>query len=331
MKKLISLLMSCVMFASLTACSKTEPSSSQPEPVEVFEGASVNLGLLKGPTGMGAVYLLGEDAETVNDYNWTLFSSPADVTAKIISGELDIAAVPTNLASTLYSKTQGGVQIIALNTFGTLYVVTTTYAGQITSPADLEGKTILLAGQGSTPEYALNYILEYYGLKDKVSVEFAAEHAEAVAKLASGDADIVVLPEPNVSAAIMQANGAEVALNLGEIWKEISEDSGELAMGSVIVRKAYADENPEAVKAFLTEYEKSIISVNENIDEARDLCRNFEIVPKAPLAKQAIPRCGLRFVCGSEMKTITESYLSVLFNYNPQSVGGKLPDAEFYF
>ena len=127
---------------------------------EPAEKVDINLAALSGPTALGMLDLLekNDNGEAANNYNVTIATAPDEVTGKIISGELDIAAVPTNVASTLYNKTEGQVQIAALNTMGVLYVLET--GDTIQSVADLAGKTIYATGQGSTPEYALNLVLE---------------------------------------------------------------------------------------------------------------------------------------------------------------------------
>lgn len=317
MKKLLSIVTVLLRAVCLVACAKTETPK---------EKTTVNLGLLKGPTGIGAVYLL--EGETENIYNHTLFASPTDITAKIISKELDIAAVPTNLASVLYNKTEGAIQILALNTFSTLYIVSTD--DSIKSVNDLEGKTILLAGQGATPEYALDYVLTNSNLKDKVTIEYASEHAEVVTALSEGKADIVVLPEPNVTTALMKCENAKAVLNLGDLWTELS-NGGELSMGCVVVNREFAQANPDAVTSFLAEYARSIDKVNSDTETAGALCEKFEIVPKAAVAQKAIPRCAIRFESGDTMKAIVNGCLEILHSYNPSAVGGKLPADDFYY
>ena len=320
MKKLFSLILAlCVAFGAV-GCSKTDAVDS------TREKTKVNLGMLKGPTGIGSVYLMEGDTE--NEYNCTLFSSPTDITAKIISKELDIAAVPTNLASVLYNKTEGDVQILALNTFGTLYVVAN--GVEINTPEDLRGQTVLLSGQGATPEYALDYVLSACGVKEDVTVEFASEHAEVVTALAEGRASVVVLPEPNVTTALMKCPDAYVALDIGGLWAEKSR-GGELSMGCVAVNREFAENNPQAVEAFLKEYADSIEKVNSDIQSAARLCEKYEIVPKAAVARQAIPRCAIRFEKGEKMKEIAEGCLEILYSYNRSAVGGKMPADDFYY
>ncbi len=331
MKKLLSIILAGVMAISLAACSTSPASSEEPAQVEKID---VNLGLLKGPTGMGAVELLdkNEKGEAANNYNFTLFSSPTDITAKVISGELDIAAVPSNLAATLYNKTEGGVKVVAVNTIGTLSIVEV--GTRINDVKDLEGKTIYAAGQGATPEYALDYVLTAAGIKDSVKIEWVPEHAEVVSMLATGDATVGIIPEPNVTSVLLQNADARVAIDMSKRWDEAAASNGSdsrLVMGCIIVNSKFAEEHKDNLDAFLAEYAQSIDFVNGNVDEAARLCEHFEIIPKAPVAKKAIPNSGIVYLDGEEMEEALGAFLTVLNEYNPKIIGGKLPDEGFYY
>ena len=337
MKQTIAFITALALLAlALVGCGaeKTpEPASSAPA-----VRADVSIGLLAGPTGVGAAKLLDENAagETANNYKSTVFNAPDEVTAKIISGELDLAAVPTNLAAVLYKKTEGKVKLAAINTLGVLYVLTA-QGTDVSSVADLKGRTVYSSGQGAVPEYVLNFILEANGVKDDVEVVYEAEHDAVIADLAAGKAQIAVLPEPKVTAALTQVEGASVALDLTAEWDKAAALSGKtdsvLSMGCVVVRSAFAEEHKDALDAFLAEYEASIRYMSDaaNLDDAAALCETYGIIPKAAVAKKAIPNCGLTFVSGAEMKTQISGFYQILFDYNPASVGGALPDEEFYY
>ena len=333
MKKItafISVLLALALL--LGACGKTEPAApadttAPAGPSEPAEKTDVNLGLLKGPTGMGAALLLDENekGKARNSYNVTLAGAPDALQAALISGELDIAALPANVAAVLYAKTEGKVQILAVNTLGVLYVMSRD--ASIKSFADLAGKTVLSAGQGTTAEYVLNYLLEKNGVTD-VNVEFAAEHAEVLTKAAAGDYDTVLLPEPFVTQMKNTDASFETALDLTAEWNALG--GGALTMGCIAVRKAFADENPGAVADFLADYEESIGYVNASPAEAAQLIETYEIA-KAAIAESALPRCNITFMAGETMKENVSAYLGVLAQANPQSVGGSLPDDGFYY
>lgn len=290
---------------------------------------AINVYALKGPTGIGLVKVLNDNDGT---YNITLAGAPDEVTAAVINGDANIAAVPTNLAATLYNKTQGKVQLVALNTLGVLHIVTSDPA--IQSLSDLEGKTLWATGQGSTPEYVLNYILEANGLADKVEVQYLAEHAELATQAASGMVDVALLPEPHVTSVLNQNKDFRIALDVTELFNQAAAGKGEnavLSMGCVIVNKEWAENNADKLAAFMDAYAASVEFVNANVDEASQMVEAQGIIPKAAVAKKAIPNCHIVFVTGEEMKTQIAPFFQVLYNANPKSVGGALPVDDFYY
>ena len=175
--------------------------------------------MLKGPTGIGAVKLMEESEknETDGNYNINVSAAADDAMAKIISGEVDIAAVPTNIAPLIYNKTNGNIAVLAVNTLGVLYIVEN--GDSIHTIKDLEGKTIYSSGQGAVPEYVLNYLLEKNNVEN-VNIVYMTEHAEVAAALADGRADIALLPEPNVTAVIMKNSEIRIAVDVNDEWKK---------------------------------------------------------------------------------------------------------------
>ncbi|MGI6268963.1 MAG: ABC transporter substrate-binding protein [Candidatus Howiella sp.] len=333
MKKGIALALALLMLFSLVSCGEGGGTSSpQPENTSSAAAVDMNVYTLKGPTGMGMTKLMADsDAGTAsNNYHFTLSSAPDEIVSAISSGSADIAACPINLASTLYKKTGGAVEILAVNTLGVLYVLEN--GESIQSIADLKGKTIYATGQGSTPEYILNYVLEKNGIDPAadVTIEYKTEHSELATLAASGDAAIAVLPEPNVTAALAQSQaGLRIALDLTEEWEKVSDSK--LAQGCIIVRKEFLEANADAVDKFLAEYGRSVTYVNENLDDASALIEQYGIMAKAALAKKAIPNCNIVFLTGNEMEQVARANLQVLFDANPSSVGGALPDDSFYY
>lgn len=300
---------------------------------------TVNVATLMGPTGIGMTKLMDDDEKgsSANDYNFTVATSPDQIVAAISNATdpIDIAACPINLASTLYKKTNGAVQIAAINTLGVLYILEN--GNTINSISDLKGKTLYATGQGSTPEYILNYILEANGLTpgEDVTINYVAEHAELATMIATGKVDLAMLPEPNVTSARVQNSDLRIALDVTEEWGKATALNGdgesELVQGCIIVRKEFAENNPEALEAFLEEYKASVDYVNANVDEASTLCETYGIIPKAAVAKMAIPNCNITFVKGAEMKELAQSNLQILFDANPSSIGGAMPADDFYY
>lgn len=289
------------------------------------EKAVIRLGLLKGPTGMGAAYLLEADEknEANADYEVRLEGAPDVLQTALINKELDMAALPTNVAAVLNSKTNGAIQLLAVNTLGVIYIMSNDEG--IESVADLSGKTILSAGKGTTTEYVLNYILSENSVD--ATVEFASEHAEVISQAKAGNYDVILLPEPFVTQMKTQDDSFKVVIDLTKEWKALG--GGELTMGCIAVRKEFAESNPEAVKAFLEDYKASVTFVNENPEEAGTLIEKFDIA-KAAIASKAIPNCNIVVLTGEEMKTSVNAYLTVLHSAKPEAVGGSIPGDGFY-
>jgi len=347
MKKISAFILAMLLTVSLAACGQTQsPKSSSEtmdsivssetslsEPAIPAEKIDIKIAALKGPTAIGMVKLMDSAAkeETLNNYSFTLAGAPDEIVGKIIQGDFDIAAVPTNLSATLFNKTGGKVKLAALNTMGVLYIVEN--GDTIHSMADLKGKTIYATGKGSTPEFALNYLLEKNGLTSDTAVEYKAEHTELASMLAAGQADIALLPQPFVTSVLMQNEKVRVALDLTKEWETATDAASGLTMGCIVIQQKFIDEHPEAVASFLEEYKVSTAFVTDpaNIDAAADLVVAQGIIAKAPIAKKAIPECNIVFKSGEEMKTIASGFLQVLFDATPQSVGGKLPDENFYY
>lgn len=316
MKRIVAMITAAVMLFSLAAfaaCSKKQ------------DDTEIRIAALKGPTGMGMVKLA--DKQNYPNYTVSIEASPDALNPRIISGEVDVAAVPVNLASVLYNKLDGDILVLAVSTLGVLYVVEA--GSEVNSVADLAGKTVYATGQGATPEYILNYLLDKNGVAGSVEVNYVGEHAALATMLADGSAEIGMLPEPNVTSTLAGNDNLRIALNLTEEWNKVC--STELVQGVVIARKSFVNEHPEAIEQFLREYEKSSAFVNENIDEAAKLIVDAGILGNVEIAKKAIPNCNISFSKGEAMHKAVEGMLTVLFEANPKSIGGKLPDKDFYY
>ena len=358
MKKVVTWLLMAVMVVSLAACGSTDQDSSvaggsaqssegsesseaseatstviSTAEEEDYEKVDMNIAALKGPTALGMLNLMHEaDAGSAPDnYNFTLAGSADEILGKIIQGEFDIAAVPTNVASVLYNKTEGAVQLAALNTLGVLYCVE--IGDTVHSVEDLAGKTVYNLGKGSTPEFALNFLLEEHGLDPEtdLTVEYRSEASEVAALMANGEATIALLPQPFVTSLMAQNPDVRVALDFTEEWNEVGEGST-LTMGSIVVQKAFAEEHPEALQRFMEAYAASVEFTNgeDTLETAAQYAEEYDIV-KQNVAVKAIPECNIVFIDGEEMKTIAQGFLQVLFDADPASVGGAVPDDAFYY
>lgn len=334
----ITLIFILSVFAGCAARNDTEAVPSQ-EPVAELPQAEVSgtirMATLKGPTSMGLIKLLDEDSNSELSYDVenTIYGAADEITALLVGGKLDMAAIPCNLAATLYAKTEGALQVAAINTLGVLYVIE--LGDSLNSINDLAGKTVYSTGKGTTPEYSFNAILSANGLDPAadLNVEYKAESTE-IAALLTGDAavpgTIAVLPQPYATTVLMTNPDARIALSFDEEWTKAGI-SGRPVTGVLVVNRQFAEENPELVNAFLSDYNESVTWVNENVAAASELIAAAEIVPKAAVAEKALPYCGIVFQSGAEMKANISAYLDILFQQNPKSVGGALPDDTFYY
>ena len=325
---------------SVSASETEESSVSEPETgestasdkeTEVSDNSKLRVGSLKGPTTIGLVNLMekAEAGETDIDYEFTMATTADEISAKLVSGDMDIALIPANLASVLYNKTEGGVSVTDINTLGVLYGVTGDESVQ--SLQDLEGKTVYMTGQGSTPEFAFNYILSENGLSGKVNIEFKNEATEIAALLKADPTGTAVLPQPFATVCLKQNENLREFLDLNEEWDKCESSEGsQLVTGVTVVRNDLLKEQGDAVKAFMADHEASVKMTEEDPDHTSELVAKYGIIEKAPIAKAALGKCNIVCISGEEMKTALSGYLNVLFEANPQSVGGELPGDDFY-
>ncbi len=292
------------------------------------DDVTVRVGSLSGPTTIGIVNLMNDVANGTNEgnYEFTVATQPDEIAAALNAGDLDIALIPANLASILYNRAEGAIRVIDINTYGVLYCISNDPS--ITSVSDLAGKTVITTGQGATPEYAMNYLLEQYGVTD-CTLDFKTEGAEVIASLQENPDQIAVLPQPAATAAMMQVEGLDINFSLDDEWANITSDS-RLVTGVTVVRKAFAEEHPDAVASFITDHHNSVILANDDIEGTAQLVVDQGIVGAVPIAQIAIPLCNVVCMTGDRMRTDLEGYLQTLYNADPQSVGGALPGDDFY-
>ncbi len=341
MKRLIALFLSVIMFLlAFSACAEntdvsTDADSSSGTEVSGTESENektlIRIAGMKGPTSIGLVGLLedNEKGTTSNEYNFTLAGTADEITPLLNQGKLDIAAVPANLASVLYNKTKGEIKLLAINTLGVLYIVSK--GEEIDSLEDLKGKTIYATGKGTTPEYTLRHILSENGIDpDKdVTLDFKSEATEVVSVIEQAENAVAMLPQPYVTIAQGKIEGLKVVIDLNEEWEKKNENGG-IVTGVFVVRKSFAEENPEAVKTFLNEYQASASGVNDNVSESAQLVEKFGIFA-ANVAEKAIPQCNITYIAGEAMKQPINNYLGVLYAQKPESIGGKLPAEDFFY
>lgn len=296
-------------------------------------GTTIRIGSLKGPTSMGLVYLMdqAEKGETANQYEFTMTAAADELLPAILSGELDIVLIPANMASVLYNRAEGDVAVIDINTLGVLYAVSGNE--KIKDMKDLKGKTVYMTGKGTTPDYVMQYLLKENGLTlADVTLEYKSEAAEVAAVLAETPEAVGVLPQPFVTAACAQNEKLSVVLDLTKQWAAVQGENGSsLVTGVTVARGALLTENQAAVDLFLEEHAASAAYANEHVEETAQLVAAAGIIDQAAVAAKALPACNITYMDGEEMKTALSGYLEVLWEQNPESVGGGLPGDGFYY
>lgn len=312
-----------------TATAESAPESTVAEATASPETAAEGLRVagLKGPTTMGLVNLMESDAGA--NYTFSMYGAADEFVSKLVTGELDAAAVPANLAATLYQKTQGQVEVACVNTLGVLYIVEN--GDTVQSVADLKGQTIVTTGKGTTPEYVLRYVLSQNGLDPDadVNIVYCSEATEALSQVQAGQATIAMLPQPFVTSALSQVEGLRVALDMNEEWQKVADS--QLVTGVLVVRKDAVEADPEAFEEFLNGYAASVEAANTDLEGTAALCETYGIVAKAALAQKALPECNIVFERGEQMKTDLVNYFQVLYDADPSSVGGAMPADDFYY
>ena len=326
-RKWLGVLLAMCML-TLTACGAAETADGQ-----VQEQVTVRVGSLKGPTSIGLVRLMEQstNGETSNTYEFTMETAADALLGKMMQGELDIALVPANVASVLYHKTEGGISVIDINTLGVIYMVSADTS--IDSMDDLVGKTVYLTGKGTTPDFALQYLLSANGISvDDVTLEYKSEATEVAAVLAENPDAVGLLPQPFVTAATKQNEALSVVLDLTEQWNLVQGEGGStLVTGVTIVRNDFLAEHEAAVQAFLADHKASAEYANTETAATAELVVAQGIIEKAPVAEAAIPFCNIVYMDGEAMKEALSGYLKVLEEQNAEFIGGSVPEDGFYY
>lgn len=330
LKRLSALMLAMLLLLSFAACGGKdggEDSDVTDAPETNYEReVKTKIAALNGPTGLGLAEI---KADRSYAYDVEYYSDPQEVGPLLIKGEVDIAALPLNMAANLYKKTDGKIKMLAINTLGVLHVLSRD--DSIKSIADLKGKTVYSSGQGATPEYIVNYILRKNGLEPgkDVTIEYKTAHNELATLAVEGSVDICILPEPFASKVLAKNESYKRVLDLTAEWGKVS--SAKLAQGCLVARADYIEQNPEIIKEFMSFYEASVNFVNnENNAGAVFLAKNgYFDTPQ--LAADTIPNCNIVFITGEEMKKTATENFTVLFEANPASVGGEIPADALYY
>lgn len=331
-RTLTALLLALVMIFALAACGEKQASEPTPSPVpEADASLPVNVMVLNGTTGFGMAGLISESeaGNAALNYTFSVETDASNITAALVNGTADIGALPTNAAAALYNKTEGKVQILALNTLGVLYLVTDG-SEEITSLEDLRGKTVYAPAQN--PTFIFQALCEKNGLTVGTDITIDntyAQPADLNTAVSAGEVSIAVLPEPMVTVARSANDQLVVALDLTEEWDKVMEP-GSLVQGCVVVRTEFAAEHPAEVAKFLEEYQASVDLLTTDVASAAQKIEETGVFAKAAVAQKAIPNCNVCFITGEEMQSAMAEFLNIMAEVAPDSIGGAVPADDFY-
>lgn len=332
MKRIVTSLLALALTCTvLTGCAATQIVTDKEETITSQETVITRIAALKGPTAMSIVKMLEDDKSAESPrYEAELYTAGDEIVPLIAKGEVDIALIPTNLAATLYQKTEGGVQLLDVNAGNVLYAVSHDEA--LNDLAGLKGKTVYMTGKGTTPEWTLRYLMNKAGLTESdLTIEFKSEATEVLSALGQDTSAAGILPQPFATVAMMQDQELSLNFSLDDAWKQYSVDGSGIVTGVTIVRKAFAEEHPAAVAQFVQDHKQSVDAAAEDPQAVAQLIEEYGIV-KAAVAGQVLENFNpLAAVSGSEMQSWVVGYLDMLFEMSPDAVGGKLPDEGFYY
>ncbi|MDX9846980.1 MAG: MqnA/MqnD/SBP family protein [Tenuifilaceae bacterium] len=289
----------------------------------------VTIATLKGPSAMGMIKLIDSLNHTSDKrIRVEILNEPIQVRKMVIDGTADFAILPTTMAAILYNR---GIdyQLAAIPVWGTLYLFGTDTT--ITAWNMLRGKTINLMGKGMTPDVLFKHLLIENGINPDVDVRLDYRfptHIDLANAVAAGQAKLGVISEPLVSLVMERNSKIKAIFDLNAEWQKVMDMP--IAQTAFLVKGELANANKELVDRILKSYDYSTQWVNQNPDSAAHLIVKYDILPSVEVARKSIPRSNLYFSRVRSIRMEIESYLNVFYQMNPDIVGGRLPDENFY-
>ncbi|MBQ9832622.1 MAG: ABC transporter substrate-binding protein [Clostridia bacterium] len=323
MKKVISIvLMMVISLFSVTGCN----SGAQESVLPTAEPVDLTLGALSGYCAMSMTGIINS-----GEYGDVEIAETADeLKTMFINGEIDIATVPLNMAGKLYNETEGNVRLFAVTNLCALNILDCT--GEVKNIADLAGKTVYSYQQGMTEEYILNYILMRNDITDKVTVEYKANYDELLAAVISGEAETIMLPQPQTASLLENTKGhstdINVVVDLNNEWLNIT--SSIIAQGCLIVKADFAEANEQAIKSFISSFGDSVEFINEDTDAAAQIMADTGITENKSIALNSVEAANIVCVVGTPMLEMARNTVEILYGMDAQSMGGEIPGNELY-
>lgn len=295
---------------------------------------SIRIGVLNGPSGLPMAYEM-ENTKNISKIpvEYSTYAQANLLLPKLIKGEVDMGFLPPNVAAKVYNANNGALVLCAVTGNGMLSLVTKDTS--IKSFEDLKGKKVCVAGQGATPEYMFRYLLSYYGIEcgteeGQVELDFSIPNPEIAAALISGKVEYALVPEPFSTVAQMKDKDVFVALDIQKEYEKVSGNAS-YPMSVLVCNAKFAKENAALVKAVCKEVKKASEWALKNPEETGALVEKHGLGLTKAIASRAIPKANYVYLTAKDGRKELEKLLSLFLEFNPQSIGGKLPDDGFYF
>jgi len=290
----------------------------------------IRIATLKGPSAMGMVKMIDSLNQIENfKVEISIYNEPIQVRKLMLEEEVDLAILPTTMGAILYNK---GVpyQVAAIPVWGTLYLFGSN--SKITSWKDLKGKKINLMAKGMTPDVLFKHLLIKNGINPKhdVILDYTfPTHIDLANAIAAGQAELGVISEPLVSLVMQKNKNVTPIFDLNAEWQKVYKNTP-IAQTALLVNSEFSKNNKNELDFILNEYEKSTNWVSNNLLEAAKLIVKHKILPNTNIAESSIPRSNLHFEKAFLIKDQIQEYLNIFYEMNPDIIGGKIPDDNFY-
>ncbi len=240
------------------------------------------------------------------NYETNYYDTEAEIAGLIKNGGADMAVMPLDSAAKLYNETNGAIQLVSVLSSGYYHVLEK--GKKINSVADLKGKTVYAAYQGTGFEAVAAHILKENGV-DPEKIQFKATDKDVALLTADGTAEILILPEPYASKVLNNEAEYRKALDLNAEWEKISGTP--LAQTVVVARKEFINAKPEIIDEFLSLGKIAVNYLRTNTYGAPVFLKDKGFAETVDLATAMIPGINLNFLSGEEMKTAVGKVLEV--------------------
>jgi NitT/TauT family transport system substrate-binding protein len=290
-----------------------------------------------GPLSVPLAYMVENKvlSSVAENTTLTIWANPIQLQAIVSGGQGDFISLPTNSASTFYNK---GISLKLLDAsiWNILYLITDDQS--INSLTDLKDQRVMIPYQGAVPDAMFRYVCQAQGVNPDadINIYYAPDPVQASQFLLSGQDRYVLLSEPSATAVILngQSRGLNFrrALNMKTEWEKTSGNQTSTPVAGTIVLGDMKD-NSAVVNTFMNEYKKAVDWMLANPQEAGQVGARVlaEQGFTAGVLTDSLKNIDWKVVSAREARTDLESFFNALAEVSPDYIGGKLPDAGFYY